>query len=155
MADIEVVWSPALMAGDDLLAPPDLSGNNELVTAVAISLFTHRTAEADDRQGGEPVTSRRGWWADHEAAEIYSGATPIGSRLWLLAREKQTDETRQRAEDYIREALAWMLDERLATDIGLDVDWFAFERLGAVITIYRGPKSSIAVRFESLWDELN
>ena len=152
MADIEVTWSPELMAGDDLLVPPDLSGDNELVTAVAISLFTHRTARDDDTLGGRPLTARRGWWADHEASEIYAGATPIGSRLWLLAREKQTEETRQKAEDYIREALAWMLDERVASAIDLEVSWFAFERLGAVITIWRGPERSIAVRFESLWE---
>lgn len=155
MADIEVTWSPDLMAGDDLLAPPDLSGANEMMTAVAVSLFTHRTAEADDTLGGAPVTARRGWWADHEAAEIYAGATPIGSRLWLLAREKQTEETRQRAEDYIREALAWMIDERLAVDVDVEVDWFALERLGAVITIYRGAQQSVAVRFSSLWEELS
>ncbi len=154
MADIEIKWSPELMAGDDLLSPPDLSGAHELVSAVAISLFTHRTALDDDPLPGGPGSSRRGWWADHEAAELYPGATPIGSRLWLLSREKQTEETRLRAEDYIREALAWMLDERLATEIELDVAWFAPERLGAAITIYRGPQKSIAVRFEQLWDRI-
>jgi phage gp46-like protein len=152
MADIEIAWLPELMAGDDLLLPPDLSGANELVSALAISLFTHRTALEDDTIAGRPIDNRRGWWADHEAAEIYPGATPIGSRLWLLSREKQTEETRLRAEDYIRESLAWMIDERLATDIGLNVTWFAHERLGAEITIYRGSQKSIAVRFEKLWD---
>ena len=36
----------------------------------------------------------------------------------------------------------------------LAVDWFAHERLGAEITFYRGPRESIAVRFETLWDEV-
>lgn len=151
MADIEITWSPELMAGDDLLAPPDLGGENELVTAMAISLFTHRTAEDDDPLPGGPGSSRRGWWADHEADSIYPGATPIGSRLWLLSREKQTEDTRLRAEEYIREALAWMLDLRLATELQVEVAWFAFERLGATITVIRGPSRSIAVRFETLW----
>lgn len=152
MADIEITWSPDLMAGDDLLSPPDLAGDNELVSAMAVSLFTHRTAEDDDVLPAGPGSSRRGWWADHEASDLYAGATPIGSRLWLLSREKQTEETRARAEDYIHEALAWMVDEKLATEVKVVCEWFAPERLGAEITVIRGPQRSIAVRFEKLWD---
>ncbi len=154
MADIRVTWDPDRLTGDWLLAAPSLDGTRELVTAVAISLFTHRTAEHDD-----PLphwsTGRRGWWADWEAAELYPGATPIGSRLWLLSREKQTEETRQRAEDYCREALAWMLDVRLAERIDVSCAWFAPERLGAEIVITRGAGDSLAVRFETLWERLN
>lgn len=152
MADIRVVWNPALMAGDWLLTGSILDTSRELVTAVAVSLFTHRTAEDDDRLP-DGTTDRRGWWADHEASEIYAGATPIGSRLWLLQREKQTEETRLRADGYIREALAWITDMILAERVDVNVTWFAFERLGAEITVIRGPKDSIAVRFESLWSE--
>lgn len=154
MADIRVVWNAEAMTGDWLLSPPDLDGSSELVTAVAISLFTHRTAGEDDTMAGLPVGNRRGWWADHEAAALYAGATPIGSRLWLLSREKQTEETRLRAEDYIREALAWMLDVRIADRVDVVCAWFAPERLGAEITIYRGAGDSLAVRFETLWDEI-
>lgn len=158
MADIRVTWDPALLEGDDVLDGSDLDGTNELVTAVAISLFTHRTAEADDilpnADQSDAQSSRRGWWADYQAAELYPGATPIGSRLWLLSREKQTEDTRNRAEDYIREALAWMIDVRLATQIDLDVAWFARGRLGALITIYRGSAKSIAVQFDQLWEAL-
>lgn len=153
MADIRVVWNPALMAGDWLLTGSVLDTSRELVTAVAVSLFTHRLAEEDDvlPDGG---TDRRGWWADYQAPEVYAGATPIGSRLWLLKREKQTEQTRLRADAYIREALDWITDMSLAERIDVNVLWFAFEKLGAEITIIRGPKDSIAVRFESLWSDL-
>lgn len=154
MADINVTWNPAAMAGDDIAGEADNDAASELVTAVAISLFTHRTALEDDRLPDEASTDRRGWWADHEADAIYPGATPIGSRLWLLKREKQTEETRLRAHDYIVEALAWMTDIGIATQVDVVCEWFAFERLGAVVTIYRGPRRSIAVRFEKLWDAL-
>lgn len=153
MADIRTTWDAAALEGDWLLAPPSLDGSRELVTAVAISLFTHRTAEPDDDLPND-TSDRRGWWADHEADLIYPGATPIGSRLWLLSREKQTERTRARAEDYCREALAWMIDVGLAERVGVACAWFAPERLGATITITRGPKPSIEVRFERLWDEI-
>lgn len=151
MADIRIVWSPALMAGDWLLAPPDLDGSRQLVTAVAVALFTHRLARDDDPLP-DPAGSRRGWWADHEAAEIWDG-WPIGSRLWLLSREKQTEQTRQRAETYIREALDPFVERRIVSGYDLAVAWFAHERLGAEITLYRGG-DRIAVRFETLWDEV-
>ena len=153
MADIRVVWDADRMTGDWFLAGTTLDNTNELVTAVAISLFTHRTAEADDPLP-HFASDRRGWWADFEADEIY-GATPIGSRLWLLSREKQTNETRLRAEEYIREALAWMTATGTAIAVDVVCEWFAFERLGAEITIDRGPQGSVAVRFETLWDEIS
>lgn len=153
MADIRVVWDAERMLGEWLLKGRMLDTSMQLATAVAVALFTHRTAEDDD-----PLpwfaSDRRGWWGDLDAGELYGG-TPIGSRLWLLSREKQTEETRARAEEYIREALEPFVDLRIVESYDLVVDWFAFERLGAEITFYRGPKESIAVRFETLWDEIH
>lgn len=152
MADIRVDWNPDMLLGDWRLAGHVLDTDRELVTAVAVALFTHRTADVEDEipDGG---ADRRGWWGDSEAQEVHGG-WPIGSRLWLLAREKQTETTRQRAEDYIREALQPFVDLGAATAFDLDVAWVAHERLGAVVTLYRGPAGSIAVRFESLWDQI-
>jgi phage gp46-like protein len=152
MADIRVVWDPERMLGDWIVRGNTLDTAQELVTAVAVALFTHRTAEDDDPLP-HFASDRRGWWGDAEAGEIHQG-WPIGSRLWLLSREKQTDETRARAEAYIREALDHFIAGRIVADYDLAVDWFAPERLGAEITLYRGSGDSIAVRFETLWAEL-
>jgi len=152
MADIRVVWDADMMSGDWLISGRTLDSTHELVTAVAVALFTHRTAEDDDPLP-HFASDRRGWWGDHEAREIYDG-WPIGSRLWLLSREKQTEETRARAEEYIREALDPFVTHRICERYDLTVAWFAHERLGAEIVFYRGPKESIAVRFEKLWDEV-
>jgi phage gp46-like protein len=151
MADIRVVWSPELMTGQWLLKGNVLDITRELPTALAVALFTDRLARADDRL---PVTgsSRRGWWGDMDAEVLFSG-WPIGSRLWLLSREKQTTETRNRAYEYIKEAIDPLVSLGVMSSYDLVVDWFAFERLGAEITCY-GSFGSIAVRFESLWTEL-
>lgn len=151
MADIRVVWSPDAMVGDWLIDGNVLDATREIVTAVAVSLFTDRTALADDPLPSG--TDRRGWWGDHEARDLYGG-TPIGSRLWLISREKQTEATRVRAEDYCREALAWMTADKLATRVDVACAWFAPGRLGAEITVYRGAERSIEVRFEKLWQEM-
>jgi len=152
MADIRIVWDPESLTGDWLLSGGTLDATQELVTAIAVALFTHRTAEEDDELP-HFASDRRGWWGDAEAAEV-RGGWPIGSRLWLLSREKQTEETRVRAEAYIRESIEPFVERRIIAAFDLDVAWFAPERLGAELTLYRGPRQSVAVRFETLWNEV-
>jgi len=151
MSDIRITWSPEMLRGD-ILFPRQRTTETALAAAVAVSLLTHRTAEADDELPNG-TTDRKGWWGDHEARDLYGG-TPIGSRLWLLVREKQTEETRRRADEYIREALEWVTADRLAERVDVNVFWFAHERLGAEIVLWRGAQGSIAIRFERLWAEV-
>lgn len=152
MADIRIAWNAELMLGDWRRAGHVLDTDRELVTAIAVALFTHRTA-ADDDEIPDGSADHRGWWADAEAQEIHGGWA-IGSRLWLISREKQVERTRQRAEEYIHEALTPFVTLGVVSSYDLDVAWFARERLGATVTLYRGPRASIEVRFETLWDQL-
>ena len=72
---------------------------NRLHRALMISLFTWRRANADDVvDDGE----RMGWWGDTLNGD------KIGSRLWLLGREKLTNATVKRAKTYAVEATKWM-----------------------------------------------
>lgn len=98
----------------------DLVADESLTTAVVLSLMTDRTALASDVPVGE---DRRGWWAD---AFTDRDGDHFGSRLWLLAREKQLPQTLVRAEAYVREALQWVVDDGLAS--GMDVAVFAPQR---------------------------
>lgn len=78
---------------------------NRLHRALMISLFTWRRANRDDRLDDD---ERMGWWGDSLNDE------KIGSRLWLLGREKLTNETVRRAKTYAVEATKWM--EKRAVD---------------------------------------
>lgn len=89
----------------------DLAKEDGLRTAVIISLFTDRRAEADD-EIPDGSDDRRGWWA---------GA--IGSRLWLLARAKETPDTLARARAYAIEALQWLIDDGVATAVEVTAEW--------------------------------
>lgn len=94
--------------GMDLqLAQNDLLTDDSLLTAVIISLFTDRQAEPGDElpAGG---SDRRGWWAD---ATLPGGKDKIGSRLWLLKREKQLPSVLARIKEYAEEALAWLVTD--------------------------------------------
>lgn len=93
-------------------------------TCVLISLFTDRRAGADD---GLPVAERRGWVGD-VLADVEGDR--IGSRLWLLRREVQSEETRLRAEEYAREALAWMIEDGVVTAMEIEAAWVAPGFLG-------------------------
>lgn len=93
-------------AGDDLATDPGLE------TAVIISLFTdNRAGEHDELPATE--TDRRGWWGN----DYEEGAEEIGSKLWLLRREKQMTSVVRRAEEYARESLRWMIRDRVASGV--------------------------------------
>jgi phage gp46-like protein len=108
------MYDLALLSSDqgdfDLIVQDgDLLGDSGLTTAVTISLYTDRLARADDplpETYPGAKSSRRGWWGD--LARTDGRQTPIGSRLWLLNREKILPEVVNRAREYAEEALAWI-----------------------------------------------
>lgn len=134
MTDVSTRFEPygpagePLMVGDWQFEAPDLLSDDGPESAVLLSLFTDRLAEEDDPLPDTQGSDRRGWWADTNARE-----GPLGSRLWLLAREKQTEEVRQRAELYCREALAWMIEDDAADVITVEALWS--ERVRGMLTI--------------------
>jgi phage gp46-like protein len=91
-------------------ADRDLQGDAGLLTAVIISLFTDRRANADDPLPDERVgvpSDSRGWWGDYIPEE--DAPDLMGSRLWLLAREKDMDVVVARAQQYADEALQGLI----------------------------------------------
>lgn len=97
----------------------DVAGDDSFGTAVLISLFTDARAQTDELppEWQDP----RGWWADAMLAENGGDARGMGSRLWLLAREKQTQSVMARAEDYARQALQWLIDDGLVAAVDVSV----------------------------------
>ena len=104
------------------LASGQLALDDSLYTAVLISLFTDRRAGEDDELPASE-TWRRGWWGDGIAQNGMYKKDQIGSRLWLLMRCKATEATRQRAQDYCTEALAWLLEDKMAKAITVQASW--------------------------------
>lgn len=92
-----VVWKDA--EGIDIeITNGAVQQDDGLASLVYLSLFTDaRANDSDEIPDG--TTDRRGWPGDSYVA------TEWGSRLWLLDREKLTNEVRRRAVDYATEAL--------------------------------------------------
>lgn len=142
MPDILTTWNPHELYGDWLVDPPALAEGADLETSVLISLFTDARAADDDRLP-TAQDDRRGWWA-----------RPVGSRLWLLAREVATNEVRLRAQDYCREALEWMIEDGVADEIEVAADYTAppdQRRLEVEVAIYRSGNLIFTRRWGWAW----
>lgn len=118
LQDIRMVFDAAqgcfdLALVSDAQGNQDLQDDSGLFTAVVISLFTDARAHDDDTLPddwpGQPESAkdRRGWWGDGLMADA-DASGPLGSRLWLLWREKDLPAVVARARQYAQEALQWL-----------------------------------------------
>lgn len=176
MADISIAWRPEAGVGDWIFIAPvagnltdesgaaigdedgapiddglfsqpgELQTGDDLFTAVCISLFTDRQADADDviPDGSDDP---RGWWGDLGADR------PIGCKLWLRMRSKALPLTLALIQNDIEEALAWITDDSVASTVTVACDWIASNRLGATITITRNDGDARAIQFAWAWKD--
>lgn len=92
-----------------------LAEDEGLETMVLLSLFTDAEATAAEIAAAG-LAEQRGWWA--EAGPLREPDRPrLGSKLWLLRREKTRVLTLRRAEQYALEALAWLKDVGIAASV--------------------------------------
>ncbi|EPU7177726.1 phage GP46 family protein, partial [Shigella sonnei] len=117
-----------------------------LTRAVIISLFTWRRAGRDD------APRIFGWWGDTWPA-VQNDRT--GSRLYLLRRSKLTNKTPQLARDYVREALAWMVEDGVASRLDINAVRTGTDSLALAITIYQRDGNIHNIIFDDIWSELN
>lgn len=123
-----------------------LDSADDLVRAVIISLFTWRRANADDVTEG----IKMGYWGDK--VEPPSPDDKIGSRLWLLSREKLLPQTFNRAREYATEALKWLLDDGVASRVDVVAERYGVDGLALVTTIYRVDGTTVVLRFNEAWE---
>lgn len=101
--------------GDDGAAPgsPDewdawpVDPEATLPYLVTATLLTDARAAASDVPGGQ---SRRGWWGD-------AVSEPAGSLLWTLPYAPVTEGTAPQAAALATQALQWLIDDDIATDV--------------------------------------
>ena len=159
MTDIATRYSQDVAAGigpqcDWSLAGGDLVSDQSLLSAILIALFTDRLAAPDDElpdQSGD----RRGWWGD---APLDQTARPakadlIGSRLWLLVRQKQTEAVLTKAIGWAREALQWLIDDGVAQRVTVVGEWGGLWVLKLGITLSRITSNGGTVdqRYDVTW----
>lgn len=142
-----------------LLGNGTLDDDEALATAVIVALGTDRLASPDDLLPDPDSTDRRGWWGDLDAQQIWNG-WPIGSKLWLLRRDKitginaQRGSTLVRVEFYIREALQPFIDLRIASALEVAVTRVDPQRIDAFVRLFRGPRTAVELRYQILWQDI-
>ncbi len=144
LGDIRLEWAEGVV--DMVIEGDDIASDRGLRTAVLLSLFTDRRAEEDDALPSDDG-DRRGWWGDEFSAVE---GDRIGSRLWLLDRSKRLGDVVQRAKEMIREALAWMLEDRVTERIDVEVET-GTQELYFEVTLHRPEGDPVALRFTHAW----
>jgi len=148
--DIAILWDSTAQAGDLRYKDGDLVAEPGLTTAVLLSLFCD--ARANDDSGITNPDEKRGWWGD--LLDPVQSVAGLGSNLWLLGREKVTQSVMNLVEQYILDALQWMLDDGVVQKLDVTV-----ERQGSVETpvLAAAIKLSFAdgetqvIKFKDLW----
>ena len=150
MTDIALLWSTDLLGADIALAGPDLATDDGLATAVTISLFSDaRAAEDDVLPTGDG--DRRGWWGDALIAEPQDR---IGSRLWLLAREKRLATVLERARGYADSALAWLVSDGVAKAVRCSAEALARDTIALSVEIDRPDGRHTQLKFRHRFDHV-
>ncbi|TKA91802.1 hypothetical protein FAZ79_00410 [Guyparkeria sp. SB14A] len=119
MTDLALTFGSEGRDFDVIQQDADLATEDGLRSAVLVSLFTDRRAAEDDALP-DGTDDRRGSWQD---SYLDRQNDRQGSRLWLLKRAKQTAENATRAREYAEEALAWLVEDGVATAVRAQAEW--------------------------------
>ncbi|MEM1299395.1 MAG: phage GP46 family protein [Pseudomonadota bacterium] len=150
MTDLALALDPVSLSADLCLANGDLVLDDGLASLALMSLLTDARAQPRDVEAGE--TDLRGWWGDALST------SPLGGRLWTLARAKATEENRRRAADFAAEALAWMTRDGIATAIDVTATRSDGDGSGATlhleIVIHRPGGTVEHLAYDLLWQAM-
>ena len=152
MLDVALIWNNRSGSADFDLVNGDLATDPGLQTALIISLFSDRLAAAGDVLP-DNSSDRRGFWGDLPVDPAAQAAGPsaadlTGSRLWLLDRALQTQETLRLAESYAEEALAWMVSDGVVGRVTALASFTGAGRMQLLVTLFQaGARSEYAFAF--------
>jgi phage gp46-like protein len=110
-----------LIRGSDGIYDIDIDDNGDFVldygfgTTIALTIFGEQRAT----EGEVPTPENRRGWMGNTLSDI--PGFEQGSRLWLLNQSRMKENTPASAKNYLTEALQWMIDDRLAKTIDINV----------------------------------
>lgn len=112
MSDVNMIELTYEYAQGDLGRDSDgLTEDDTFKTAILMSLLSNARADPEEALDR---TDLGGWWGN--SFPDIPGAE-LGSKLWLLATRKTTDDTLTLAEQYGAEALDWMKEDGITDNI--------------------------------------
>jgi phage gp46-like protein len=150
MTDVALRYDQNRFVFDLEIENGDLKIDYGLETAVWISLFSDRRATRDDPIPDTMIVRLRGWWAD-VAGEITTDL--IGSKLWLLIREKVVEKIVEKARHYAEEALQWLIDDDIAETVLVEAFLSGRDILGLNVVVTKTDGAKEAMSYEYKWTE--
>lgn len=144
MTDIALLWN--VSHGDVALGATDLVTDDGLDTAVLLSLFLDRRADADD--GVSIDDDPRGWWGDTFADDQ---GDQVGSKFWLLSREKTVPQLLVRIKEYAEQALAWLVDDGVASSVVAQPELIDQGVVGLTVAITRPNQPPFNRQYQYVW----
>lgn len=124
----------------------DLETEDSLKTAIIISLFTDRRITQEELPPEEK--SLMGCWTDALDEDL------IGSKLWLLKRQKITPQVVTQARQYCEEALQWLFDDGIAEQVIVTTERSGLFQLSIEIQIIRPQDSNISQKYFFIWESI-
>ncbi len=122
----------------------DFATEDGLETAVILSIFLDRRA-ADDDVIPDGTNNRRGSWLDDYAPK---SGFHLGSKLWLLSREKTLPTVLARCKQYLEDALQWLVDDGIAELVDVTTSWAAAGVLRFEVVVDGAPSGRYQKTFE-------
>jgi phage gp46-like protein len=144
MADFKLIQNENDLTYDLAFEDNDFVLDEGLETSVIISLFSDRRVKKDELPQG--VEGLRGWFGDTFEGE------KLGSKLWLLFRAKETQQTENLIGDYAKQALNWMQTENVAKEVAIDVGFPERGLARLEIDITKPTGEEITFRFDQNWE---
>ncbi len=138
--------------GFDFVNDNGIQTEEGLETAVIISLFTNRRAtEQELLLAGLKSGHLGGWWGD-SYPEIDGDV--LGSKLWLLERGKREQATLDNAELYASDALAWLLEDKVAMTVTPTASWWKDTSL-LIIAIEIERPDKLQPKWRRVWQAIS
>ena len=104
----------------------DIAQCTDLMTGILMSLLTDVRAAASEVPSPQ---LRRGWWGnllnDDKDDEV-------GSKLWLLDQSRRTQDTLNKAENYITDSLKWLVTDGYVSKVSVSAE-FADDGIKATV----------------------
>lgn len=114
----------------------------------ALQMVVFCDARADESEVIAPE-NRRGWYGN---LLLNSAGYDIGSKLWLLQQARRTQETLNKAINYVREACQWLIDDGHLRQVNVSGEFFGRSgiRLHIELVAYNNKSTKYSY---VLWDE--
>lgn len=146
MSDLRLDFTAA-RGGDFAIAANDLVIDDGLVPAMEMSLLLDRRCPAD-AEIPDGSADQRGWWGN--ALPDITG-DEYGSLLWLLSRQKTTQDVLLKAVSHARHALQWMIDDGIASAVDVVAEFTTPSMLGLQVTVTKPNGASLTQAFSLAW----